>query len=108
MTNRFSSEGILKKQRGVCFYCDESLYLADATRDHFYPRHRLRRLREHLGLKIGGPLVKCKSANIVMACIECNKWKGSRMPYMDERSRFKVVFGRSPAYESIFMEDHRA
>jgi 5-methylcytosine-specific restriction endonuclease McrA len=77
---------VYDRDRGRCVYCGDPLAFVEATLDHRTPR------------VLGGKTV---DANLVLACDECNKAKGSRteqewlaMP-KSERDRLRLAVRRS-------------
>lgn len=56
-----------RKQKGRCKYCNRSLELQAATFDHVVPK------------ALGGAN---RVSNLVLACVECNRKKGSKPPHI--------------------------
>jgi len=65
-TRALSRKNILLRDRNTCQYCGAILASSDLTLDHVIPRSR------------GG---KSTWENLVAACNECNRTKGSRLPH---------------------------
>ncbi len=62
---RFSRQNIYLRDSGRCQYCRSNVTLGDCTFDHVVPRVR------------GG---KTCWSNVVLACVACNRRKGSKTP----------------------------
>jgi len=58
-------ESLLRETDGRCVYCGKTITLADANKDHIYPK------------KAGGSNI---FANLVACCRSCNENKGGRTP----------------------------
>jgi 5-methylcytosine-specific restriction endonuclease McrA len=67
MTNKRQIKAeMLKRQKGLCYYCREPLSIEQATLDHVLPR------------ALGGTL---KRSNLVISCGPCNVRKGHSTPW---------------------------
>lgn len=82
---------LYERQYGACFYCNAEVLSDQLSLDHYIPKSKVNGVAGKRSISWHH-----ERGNLVLACIDCNTLKKSRIPSRANNAKYRALFGKEP------------